>query len=287
MSKRKTSTVHSYPEGRKAAKDPQAATPSAGGWPSHFPSPTAIREMVESIVVAFVLAFLFRTFEAEAFVIPTGSMAPTLMGRHKDLLCPVCGYEYQVSATEKENKENISSGTCPMCRFPANIIKDRSYSGDRILVSKFAYQFQEPKRWDVVVFKYPNDPTTNYIKRLVGRPGETIWVYRGDLWVCRGGGEFEIARKESPREDAGHVPAGLRQRSTRRRSTRGDGLRAGRRKRRQTAIRPAGPRRTRSPSRPTAPPASRSGFATVTSCRPMGSGTTRSKGARPRSRGGN
>ena len=40
----------------------------------------AIRETVESIVIAFVLAFLFRTFEAEAFVIPTGSMAPTLMG---------------------------------------------------------------------------------------------------------------------------------------------------------------------------------------------------------------
>src|SRR5438067_1059753 len=40
------------------------------------------RETIESIVVAFVLAFLFRTFEAEAFVIPTGSMAPTLYGQH-------------------------------------------------------------------------------------------------------------------------------------------------------------------------------------------------------------
>ena len=39
------------------------------------------RETFESIVVAFVLAFLFRAFEAEAFVIPTGSMAPTLYGR--------------------------------------------------------------------------------------------------------------------------------------------------------------------------------------------------------------
>ena len=43
------------------------------------------RETFESIVVAFVLAFLFRAFEAEAFVIPTGSMAPTLLGRHKDV----------------------------------------------------------------------------------------------------------------------------------------------------------------------------------------------------------
>ena len=50
----------------------------------------AMREIVESVVIAFVLAFLFRTFEAEAFVIPTGSMAPTLMGRHKDLICEEC-----------------------------------------------------------------------------------------------------------------------------------------------------------------------------------------------------
>ena len=45
------------------------------------------RETVESLVIAFTLALLFRAFEAEAFVIPTGSMAPTLMGRHKDLDC--------------------------------------------------------------------------------------------------------------------------------------------------------------------------------------------------------
>jgi len=59
--------------------------------PEKTPTPAPVvqshawRETIESIVIAFVLAFLFRTFEAEAFVIPTGSMAPTLMGRHKDV----------------------------------------------------------------------------------------------------------------------------------------------------------------------------------------------------------
>ncbi|MGC3966264.1 MAG: hypothetical protein QM775_02485 [Pirellulales bacterium] len=47
----------------------------------HKPTPfESLRETFDSIAIAFILAFLFRTFEAEAFVIPTGSMALTLMG---------------------------------------------------------------------------------------------------------------------------------------------------------------------------------------------------------------
>ena len=46
-----------------------------------------------------------------------------------------------------------------------------SFNGDRILVDKLVYDFAEPRRWDVVVFKYPEDGKTNYIKRLVGLPG--------------------------------------------------------------------------------------------------------------------
>ena len=52
----------------------------------------SVRETIESIVVAFILAFLFRAFVAEAFVIPTGSMAPTLMGvmRTQRTRCKLC-----------------------------------------------------------------------------------------------------------------------------------------------------------------------------------------------------
>src|SRR6476469_2019857 len=77
------------------AKTPAKAAP-APAVQSH-----AIRETVDSIVIAFVLAFLFRTFEAEAFVIPTGSMALTLMGDHKDLDCVKCGYSYRASASSE------------------------------------------------------------------------------------------------------------------------------------------------------------------------------------------
>ena len=173
-------------------------------------APAAIREVVESVVIAFVLAFLFRTFEAEAFVIPTGSMAPTLMGRHKDVFCEKCGCEFQTSASIEVDARSgnsvgreVISGTCPMCRYtmdfsPRNASRKTypSFTGDRILVGKFPYQFSDPERWDVAVFRYPGGATTNYIKRIVGLPHETVRIVHGDLWVKRDGeADFAIARK--------------------------------------------------------------------------------------------
>jgi signal peptidase I len=172
------------PKSNQADKPPEAKAHS------HF-SGAAIRETIESVVIAFVLAFLFRTFEAEAFVIPTGSMAPTLMGRHKDVVCPRCGWAYQAGAseevnpnTEEPNGNKITACTCPMCRYTASLsTRDLSFNGDRILVDKLAYEFHDPKRWDVVVFRFPNEAWKNYIKRLVGLPGESIQIEHGDIWV--------------------------------------------------------------------------------------------------------
>ena len=87
-----------------------------------------------------------------------------------------------------------------MCRYTAPIRSETSYNGDRLLVGKFIYEFQEPERWDVVVFKYPGEAVNNYIKRLVGLPGETIRISHGNLWVSRDQGPFTIARKASPQK---------------------------------------------------------------------------------------
>jgi signal peptidase I len=170
--------------------------------PPHANNPwsRAIRETVESIVIAFVLAFLFRTFEAEAFVIPTGSMAPTLQGRHKDIQCPQCGYSYRVSASsEVDNRTgariagcDVDEATCPMCGYKLKIDRNDpklraeypSYNGDRIIVNKFAYDLSDPKRFDVVVFKYPEDSQVNYIKRLVGLPNEQFRIVHGDIYTA-------------------------------------------------------------------------------------------------------
>ena len=51
-----------------------------------------LRENIESIAIAVALAFAIRYFVVEAFKIPTGSMAPTLLGEHKDVKCPNCSW---------------------------------------------------------------------------------------------------------------------------------------------------------------------------------------------------
>jgi signal peptidase I len=151
----------------------------------------AMRETVESIVIAIILAFLFRGFVAEAFVIPTGSMAPTLQGRHIDVVCPECKYQYRAGASEENNRNGgwVTVTYCPLCRFPLVLDRDRnpnhrSFSGDRILVGKFSYEWSQPERWDVIVFKYPNNAKQNYIKRLVGLPNELVRIYQGDIYAA-------------------------------------------------------------------------------------------------------
>ena len=185
-------------------------------------SASATREIVESVVIAFVLAFLFRTFEAEAFVIPTGSMAPTLMGRHKDLECEECGFHYQASASDEidsetgqRKREDVVACTCPMCRHTMEVGPDNlngqeywSYKGDRILVSKFPYQFGEPSRWDVAVFKFPGGAKTNYIKRVVGLPNETICISHGDLFV-RPSEEQDFVDFADPPDRYNNIPISL------------------------------------------------------------------------------
>jgi Signal peptidase, peptidase S26 len=100
-------------------------TPRTAPSPPETARPSAMRETIESIVVAFILAFMFKTFEAEAFVIPTGSMAPTLYGRNKSALCPKCGTEFTIGASDEVETDTdyvipgarIDSAICPNCRY--------------------------------------------------------------------------------------------------------------------------------------------------------------------------
>lgn len=165
-----------------------------------------IRDTLESIIIALVFAFVFRAYSAEAFVIPTGSMAPTLYGRHKELSCAECGVKYAVGASDEligksgyyDSDKKVTGAYCPNCRYYTDLRNASPFTGDRIIVNKFPFDFGDPDRWDVIVFKYPEEAQTNYIKRLVGLPGEEIQISRGDVYARTNEKEpFQILRKDN------------------------------------------------------------------------------------------
>jgi signal peptidase I len=192
---------------------PASPAPRAATRRKKEPQQSNVKETLEQILVAFILAFIFRCFIVEAYVIPTGSMAPTLLGAHMNFRCPDCGWHWTVNYSGDNNGETVPNVAaevypirCANCGYklprelPAEPENDASYPpvayGDRILVQKYIYLLHEPRRWDVVVFKTPDTPrnragepevepfTQNYIKRLVGTPGETIMVLDGDVYVA-------------------------------------------------------------------------------------------------------
>ncbi len=180
-------------------------------------SDETIKETFESIVIAFILAFVFRAYVVEAFVIPTGSMAPTLLGQHAEVGCLQCGYRWTFDASYAATVGEDVSVACPMCRYLNPVAAGTpTRAGDRLLVHKYIYQLAEPRRWDVVVFRNPQrsnadgspGPETNYIKRLAGLPGERLYLLDGNVYVAplnattqAGGtaaGDWKIARKTDP-----------------------------------------------------------------------------------------
>ena len=203
----------------------EAKVPATATRPQPAKRPGEFRETCESVVVAIILALLVRAYAVEAFVIPTGSMAPTLMGRHKDVACPQCGQYYPVNAHKEVDPPyigrgvgpgypRIQTGVCSNCQFPAKLAAEPSYKGDRILVMKFPYLLPDlpgsggPSRWDVVVFAYPEIPEQNYIKRLAGLPGEVLRVSNGDILTRPRGAAaepFRVARKPSAHQAAMQV----------------------------------------------------------------------------------
>jgi len=108
---------------------------------------STIREYFESIVITAIIALFATTYVVQAFKIPTGSMESNLL------------------------------------------------IGDHLLVNKFVYglhspgflskllPYKEPRRGDVIVFKYPNSPEVAYVKRLMGMPGDKVELIGHTLYI--------------------------------------------------------------------------------------------------------
>ncbi len=147
----------------------------------------SVRETIESLWIGIVVAMIVRAFVLEAFLIPTGSMAPQLMGQHVRLQCPDCGYEAPHGMDQLQGRSRYVPGlraSCPNCG--QTIAAEQNLfvrGGDRVLVMKYLYQLHRPERWDVVVFHNPQTNADNYIKRLVGLPGEAVRIVHGDVFV--------------------------------------------------------------------------------------------------------
>jgi len=169
---------------------------------STSPTPVGIKETLTSLVIAFMLAFVFRGFVIEGFIIPTGSMAPTLLGKHVRFDSPYNGYDWTtgpwdaISAGGREpsprqgGQPRAGGGqTLPLAPTdPMTLLNipgqenRRLAAGDRVFVLKYLPRLHHPERWDVVVFKDPSKHE-NYIKRLLGLPGEQISLVDGDVFV--------------------------------------------------------------------------------------------------------
>jgi signal peptidase I len=164
------------------------------------------REVFETVVFVVVLVLLLKLFVAEAFVIPTGSMASTLWGDQVRCTCYECGHKFPINASDGGKRIVVDHYICENCGYDSarddrDAKQDLSSpsSGDRVLVSKYEYHLHEPRRFDVPVFKFPVEPFSvtkqpdgsldmqgmNYIKRLVALGGETLAVFAGDLYVTR------------------------------------------------------------------------------------------------------
>lgn len=139
-------------------------------------------------------------------------MAPHLYGAHEKAVCPSCGTLFAVGTEFDESAEAGIGGraVCPNClRDNVDLSIRPPERGDHLLVWKNAYQWRDPRRWEVVVFRNPDTPLETFIKRIAGLPGETVQIRGGNLFV-----DGRIARKPLelqramivPVYDTAHVP---------------------------------------------------------------------------------
>ncbi len=145
---------------------------------------SGLRYVVESLACLALAVMLVRALAVEGYIISTGSMAPFLLGYHKQVVCPECQFSFAVGVPIEDDPSTHGSVTCPNCgQGPIDLEKVPRNEGDQLLVQKLSYLFRRPWRWEIVVFQNPSRPTQAYVKRVIGLPGEEVQVLAGDVWI--------------------------------------------------------------------------------------------------------
>ena len=146
---------------------------------------SSTRGFIEFGVALLLTIILIKGFAAEAYIVPTGSMAPTLLGFHEEVVCPDCGAVFAVGLGDSNQPVSPLCLNCGRRDFPNDLEHRRAQlrGGDRLLVHKFLFNLREPRRWEVAVFDCPDDPGQAYVKRIVGLPGETVQLHNGDVFI--------------------------------------------------------------------------------------------------------
>lgn len=147
-------------------------------------------------ISTWVIAFACRNNLLETFIIPTGSMAPNIIGVHGNRVCSNCGWPFTVSLSLWDTRgpraprleRRPLATVCGNCRERHSIELDTVlHRGDRIAVDKLA----AVQRWSIVVFRKPPERKETHLKRLVGLPGESVELAGGEVFI-----NGELLRKD-------------------------------------------------------------------------------------------
>lgn len=176
--------------------------------PSTTPRRTIVWQVLRSAVLVLGSVLVVRAAFIEPYGVPTGSMAPTLIGVHRTCDCPNCGQRVTVG-NGGGDAQQFSLAQCPNCEATLGLDAGADAPGDHLLVDKQAFEWRNPGRWEPVVFRVPGGGETPYVKRVVGLPGERIRVHDGDVLI-----NGEPARKslaqcrilQIPLHDSSRIP---------------------------------------------------------------------------------
>jgi len=155
-----------------------------------------LRTTVEIAIVLVIVGLFAKSWILELRVVTTGSMAETVLGRHRTITCADCGYTF-ACGTDVEMMFD-ERAVCPNCDDDQLAIDDfREVRGDKVAIYKSVFAARDPRRWEVAAFRSPDDPRRILMKRIVGLPGELVQILHGDVYV-----NGRIVQKSLPEQRA-------------------------------------------------------------------------------------